>query len=75
MVFQVFRVAAVIALLCAAAALAAPPGRVPLPFRGLMKVLGAKSAPESGAVSLPRRIAAAVSVLAAVALALLSGSV
>jgi len=36
---QGLRVAAVIALLCVSAALAAPPGRLPLALRGIKKIM------------------------------------
>ena len=38
---QALRIAAVVALVCAAAALAAPPGRLPLAVRGLARLLRA----------------------------------
>ena len=38
--FQIARIAAVIALVCIAAALATPKGRLPLALRGLAKMLG-----------------------------------
>lgn len=38
---QILRVAAVVALVCAAAALAAPPGRIPLALRGLARLFRA----------------------------------
>ncbi|MBR2837765.1 MAG: hypothetical protein IKE55_03175 [Kiritimatiellae bacterium] len=39
--FQLLRVAAVVALMCAAAALATPPGRLPLALRGVARLLRA----------------------------------
>ena len=64
------RIAAVVALLCAAAAVATPPGRLPLALRGLQRLLrrdrGAGAAQEAS-VSVARRLLAfALVVLAAV---------
>ena len=39
MAFQIARLTAVVALLCAAAAIATPKGRLPLALRGLAKLL------------------------------------
>ena len=52
---QVLRILAVLALLAAAGALATPKGRLPLALRGLAKVLGQSSRPDSNrdAPSLP----------------------
>ena len=71
--FQIARVAAVIALLCVSAALATPPGRLPLALRGLAKMLGRRIASEGGEgrVSAGRRLAAFAALLAAVALAVI----
>lgn len=69
---QILRIAAVVALLCASAALATPPGRLPLALRGLAKMLGRRSAADGGGdgrVSAGRRFAAFLALLAAVALA------
>ena len=40
MAFQIVRLVAVVALLCAAAAIATPKGRLPLALRGLARDLG-----------------------------------
>ena len=40
MAFQIARLVAVVALLCAAAAIATPKGRLPLALRGLAKMVG-----------------------------------
>ena len=40
MVLQIARLVAVVALLCVAAAIATPKGRLPLALRGVAKVLG-----------------------------------
>jgi len=71
---QILRIAAVVALLCASATFATPPGRLPLALRGLAKMLGRRSAAEGdgeGRVSTGRRLAAFASLLAAVALAMI----
>ena len=39
MVFQVLRLVVVVTLVCAAAALATPPGRIPLALRGIRRIL------------------------------------
>ena len=71
MFFQLFRVAAVILLLGAAAAIATPRGRLPLAMRGLNRVLGRPVREEKGGeVSVKRRLAAFLLVLVAVSLAL-----
>lgn len=67
------RVFAVIGLVTVAAALATPPGRVPLAFRGIFKILG-KNAPSSSAADAApiwKRIAAFLLVLTAAAVALM----
>ena len=64
---QALRVAAVIALLCAAAALATPPGRLPLALRGLSRVLGRRVG-DGGPVPAWRRALALVVVVVAAAL-------
>ncbi|MBQ1428550.1 MAG: hypothetical protein IIZ06_02690 [Kiritimatiellae bacterium] len=71
---QILRIVAVVALLCASAALATPPGRLPLALRGLAKMLGRRSAADGGGegrVSAGRRFAAFLALLAAVALAVM----
>lgn len=71
---QILRIAAVVALLCASAALATPPGRLPLALRGLAKMLGRRPTADGGGegrVSAGRRIAAFLALLAAVALAVM----
>ena len=66
------RVIAVVALVCVAAAVCTPKGRLPLVLRGLKRTLGAKpSAADQGEkVSTARRFVAFLILLAAVALAL-----
>ena len=69
------RIIAVVALLCVAAAIATPPGRLPLAIRGLQRMLRRDrgvnaSADDDRPVSLPRRLAAFVLVLLAAALCL-----
>lgn len=69
---QILRIAAVVALLCVSAALATPPGRLPLALRGLAKMLGRRPAADGGGegrVSSGRRFWAFLALLAAVALA------
>lgn len=65
------RIAAVVALLCAAAAVATPPGRLPLALRGLQRLLrrdrGAGAAQEAP-VSVARRLLAFALVVLAVVL-------
>ncbi|MBO7482921.1 MAG: hypothetical protein J6U17_03440 [Kiritimatiellae bacterium] len=63
MALQAARVAAVIVLLCAAAAIATPPGRLPLALRGLHRIMrrdagSAPGADASARVSPGRRLAA-----------------
>jgi hypothetical protein len=69
---EAVRVFAVIGLVTAAAALATPPGRIPLAFRGIFKILGRNvSSAESSAVApLWKRFVAFLLVLAAAAVAL-----
>ena len=67
---RVLQVAAVIGLVVWAAALATPPGRLPIALRALRKTLGAPPAPDAP-VSLARRICAFLLVLAALAVAAL----
>ena len=45
MAFQIARLVAVVALLCAAAAIATPRGRLPLALRGLAKMVNAVPSP------------------------------
>ena len=78
------RIIAVVALLCFAAALATPPGRLPLAFRGLQKMLRKDQSAAGGEASSPplqknaqpslspaRRIAALLLVLLAAVLAMI----
>ena len=76
MVLQVARLVAVVALVCAAAALATPKGRLPLALRGLAKMLRQDAVPalpsQQGAdqpVPLARRLLAFTLVLLAMLLA------
>ena len=67
---QILRIVAVVALLYVSAALATPPGRLPLALRGLAKMLGRRSAADGGGdgrVSAGRRFAAFLARRAAVA--------
>ena len=70
--FQLVRLLAVLALVCASAALATPKGRLPLALRGVLKVLGqdrgAAAAPVE-TVSAWRRALAFVLILVAAVLA------
>ena len=72
-IWQIVRIVAVIALLCVAAAVATPRGRLPLALRGVRRILrqdfGEPPAGEGERVSVGRRIAAFLLVLAAVLLA------
>ena len=64
------RVAAVVALLSAAAAVATPPGRLPLALRGLSRLLAPGRKPDDvRPVSLARRAAALALVVVALLLA------
>ena len=47
MILQMARLVAVVALLCVAAAIATPKGRLPLALRGLAKMLGSSGVPGS----------------------------
>ena len=69
-VAQCLRVAAVVAMLGVAAALATPPGRLPLALRGLARLLRARPAEKAkeGGVPAWRRALALALVLAAAAL-------
>lgn len=72
MIFQVFRIIAVVALLGVAAAILTPPGRLPLALRGLNNLLGRPVAhPEGASVSPLRRALAFLLVLLALALIVL----
>ena len=74
MIWQILRLIAVVALLCAAAAISTPRGRIPLALRGLWRTLGRSPADVEGErVSVRRRLLAFVLLLAAAALALLTG--
>lgn len=71
---QGLRVAAVIALLCVSAALATPPGRLPLALRGIKKIMRkdqglAPDATTKATVSPRRRFLAFLVALLAVAVA------
>ena len=75
---QIARLVAVLALLCVAAAIATPKGRLPLALRGLAKMLGKDgiqtfehSEHSNIPVSLARRLLAFVFVLLAILLALI----
>ena len=75
--FQIFRIVAVIALVCVAAALATPKGRLPLALRGLARLLRQDAAPAAPApqgvgqpVPLVKRLLAFVLVLLAILLAI-----
>ena len=77
---QILRLVAVIALVCGAAALATPKGRLPLALRGLAKLLrrDAGTVPSSSPrtcsgqpVSLAKRLLAFVLILVAAVLALI----
>ena len=76
--FQLGRICAVIALVCVAAAMATPKGRLPLALRGLAKMLGKDgiqtfehSEHSNIQVSLARRLLAFLLVLLAILLALI----
>ena len=75
---QIARLVVVLALLCVAAAIATPKGRLPLAFRGIAKMLrkdGIRTSEHSGhsgiPVSLARRLLAFLFVLLAALLALI----
>ena len=65
--FQIVRICAVIALVCIAAALATPKGRLPLALRGLAKLFRISS--DEQAVPAWKRLLAFVLVLVAVLVA------
>ena len=74
--FQIVRICAVIALVCVAAALATPKGRLPLALRGLAKVLddgraGSMTPPRRFHRNRPTRMLAFILVLLAILLALI----
>ena len=69
---QGLRVAAVVAMLGVAAALATPPGRLPLALRGLARLLGSKPAEAESRVPGWKRALALALVLAAAALCCLA---
>ena len=75
--YQIFCIVAVIALVCVAAALATPKGRLPLALRGLARLLRQDAAPAAPApqgvgqpVPLVKRLLAFVLVLLAILLAI-----
>ena len=73
---QIARLVAVLALLCAAAAIATPKGRLPLALRGLAKILNtvpdaSRVAGVGQSVSPARRLFAFTLVLLAILLALI----
>ena len=68
MAFQVARLVAVVALLCVAAAIATPKGRLPLALRGVAKLF--RISGEEQTVPVWKRLLAFVLVLLAILLAL-----
>lgn len=70
---ELIRVIAVVALLCVAAAICTPKGRLPLVLRGLKKTLGTKPSASDGGerVSAGRRVLSFVILLLAIVLALI----
>ena len=77
MALQVARLVAVLALLCVAAAIATPKGRLPLALRGLARLLRQDAAPAAPApqgvgqpVPLVKRLLAFVLVLLAILLSM-----
>ena len=66
---QIARLVAVLALVCVAAAIATPKGRLPLALRGLAKMVNAEG--RDGTVSAGKRTFAFVLVLLAIFLALI----
>ena len=66
--FQILRIVAVMALVCVAAAMATPKGRLPLALRGLAKLLRQDAA---GTVSAGKRALAFLLVILAIVLALI----
>ena len=69
MVFQIARLVGVVALLCVAAAIATPKGRLPLALRGVAKLFRISN--EERTVPVWKRLLAFVLVLFAVLLALI----
>ena len=69
MVLQIVRLVAVLALLCVAAALATPKGRLPLALRGVAKLF--RISGEEQTVPVWKRLLASVLVLLAILLALI----
>ena len=69
MVLQIVRLIAVLALLCVAAALATPKGRLPLALRGVAKLF--RISGEEQTVPVWKRLLASVLVLLAILLALI----
>ena len=69
MVLQIARLVAVLALLCVAAAIATPKGRLPLALRGVARIFGVRG--EEQTVPAWKRAVAFVLVLFAVLLALI----
>lgn len=71
LVWQLGRIVAVIALVCVAAVIATPKGRVPLALRGLSRILGWSRAATAGEQVPPgRKAIALLLVLLAAALAM-----
>ena len=70
---ELLRVIAVVALLCVAAAICTPRGRLPLVLRGLKRTLGAKKSAAEDGEKVPswRKMLGFLCVVAAVILALL----
>ncbi len=76
MVMQILRIVAVVALLCAAAALATPRGRLPLVLRGVLSIMRrdrgeTASGGEVRPVSAWRKLAAFLAAVAAAVLAMI----
>lgn len=69
--FQLARICAVIALVCIAAAIATPKGRLPLALRGLSKMLRRCEGASPSHPSAGKRLLAFVLVLLAILLALI----
>ena len=69
MAFQIVRLVAVVALLCVAAAIATPRGRLPLALRGVAKLFRIRS--EERAVPVWKRLFAFILILLALLLALI----
>lgn len=75
MAFQIARIVLVVGMLCVAAAMVTPRGRIPLALRGvaklIMKDMGQQDVPACVGVALWRRLLAMLLVLLAVLLAAL----